>query len=405
MRNPSKQALVAGLLVCVTAGISMAGAIDIPQQNARATGQADAFAAQADDASAVHYDPAGLTQLHGTSVTAGASLFLPSWEFHGAAGQEQGMHLLSLLPHAYVASDFGLDRFRFGLGVNNNSGLNESWGTSGPLQELIQRGHIYNIDIAPTVAFAINDHLSIGSAFNIYYGQLELYRSAVLGPAPTPLGNFHFRGQDWALGATPAIMWKIDDRNTIAAVYRSGYTMQYSGQARVGLDGRTVAGPSHGWGELAFPQTATLAYAFRPVDRLKVEADVTWTDWDVVRNITLSSQNPAFNQRIPSDWKSGFTYRLGTEYGFASHWTVRGGYAFGQNAVPSSTFSPLVPDSNYHLFAVGLGYGQDNWSIDAAYQFIYRETRHIGDSLYGPAVNGTWDNIFHVFTVSLTLKV
>ena len=50
------------------------------------------------------------------------------------------------------------------------------------------------------------------------------------------------------------------------------------------------------------------------------------------------------------------TERALTQYDFDQHWAVRGGYAFSQNAVPSTTFNPLVPDSNYHLFAVGGSY-------------------------------------------------
>lgn len=392
---------------CVLAGtrLCLGGATDVPQQGARADGQAEAFAAQADDGSAIYYDPAGLTQLHGTIYTGGGSMFFPTWSFKGTVGQEQGMHLMSLLPYGYLVSDLGTERFRFGVGLNNDFGLNEDWGTTGPLATLEQRAHLYNINIAPTLAYKINDHLSVGTAMNIYWGQLELYRAAQVAAPPAPLANFHFRGQDWALGATPSVMWKINDQNTVAAVYRSPFSMNYSGKARVGANGQALAGPSHSWAQENFPQSATLGYAFRPIDPLKLEADVVWTDWDHVKNISLTSDNPAFNQKIPSNWMSGFEYRFGVQYDLSQHWTVRGGYAFGQNAVPSSTYSPMVPDSNYHLFSLGVGYSRDFWSIDAAYQFIYRETRHIGDSGYGVLANGTWNNNFNELMVSLTLKI
>jgi len=391
--------------VLFLAAWASAGGIDIPQQGARASGQAEAFSAQADDASAIYSNPAGLTQIRGTTLTGGATAFLAAWEFHGNNGQEDGMHLPSLLPHVYIESDLGTDRFRVGLGIDNTMGLNEDWGTTSSLQTQVQRGHVYNVNIAPTVAFKINDHLSIGSAMNIYYGQLEEYRSVLLGPPPTPLGNFHFRGQDWALGATPGIFWKIDDHNTLAAVYRSGFDMKYSGQARVGAGGNALVGPNHAWAALDLPQSATIAYALHPVKPLKVEADIVWTDWHTVKNLAFTSDNPAFNQKVPASWKSGFEYRLGMQYDLTEHWAVRGGYAFGQNAIPSSTLAPLVPDSNYHLLAVGLGYSQENWGVDLAYQFIYRELRHINDSVYGAQVNGSWNNNFNILALTLTLKM
>src|SRR5689334_21365595 len=44
---------------------------------ANALGQGNAFAAEADDPSAIYYNPAGLTQLSGTQLTVGTELLLP----------------------------------------------------------------------------------------------------------------------------------------------------------------------------------------------------------------------------------------------------------------------------------------------------------------------------------------
>ncbi len=202
------------------------------------------------------------------------------------------------------------------------------------------------------------------------------------------------------------MLWKINEKNTIGLVYRSPFKMSFDGQANVKTPGIPEFGPSNAHANLNFPQMATLAYAFRPVEPLKLEADIVWTDWNVVNSIKLYSADPHFNGAMfKEDWKSGFGFRFGGQYDLTANWALRAGYAFGQNAVPGSTFSPIVPDSNYHLFAVGVGYSSGDWSIDAAYQFIYREQRHISNSISGPAVNGTWDNIFNSFMVTYTLKV
>src|ERR1700744_2233418 len=44
----------------------------IPDQGAAATARGDAFVATADDPSAIYYNPAGITQLQGTSILLGA---------------------------------------------------------------------------------------------------------------------------------------------------------------------------------------------------------------------------------------------------------------------------------------------------------------------------------------------
>ena len=62
------------LLVGVTltiASIARGGGIEVPMQDAKAAGEADAFTAQADDPSAIFYNPAGLTQIQGTQISVG----------------------------------------------------------------------------------------------------------------------------------------------------------------------------------------------------------------------------------------------------------------------------------------------------------------------------------------------
>src|ERR1035438_4359894 len=56
---------------------------DNPDQDARATGQGEAFVAQADDASAIFYNPAGLTQLKGTEITSGMMVSFPDSRLQG----------------------------------------------------------------------------------------------------------------------------------------------------------------------------------------------------------------------------------------------------------------------------------------------------------------------------------
>ena len=58
----------------------------ILDHGAAATGQGAAFSAQADDPSALHYNPAGMTQLKGIQFSAGTLLIGGSIEFKSASG-------------------------------------------------------------------------------------------------------------------------------------------------------------------------------------------------------------------------------------------------------------------------------------------------------------------------------
>jgi len=373
------------------------------QQGARASGQAEAFAAQADDPSAIWYNPAGLTQLEGNHFAGGGYLVVPDEHFEGPAGRAS-MHQLSFLPHVYVESDLGLDNFRFGLGINNVFGLHEDWGHSGPLETIFTKGHLYLINIEPTVAYKITDSLSVGVGLNVYYGSLDIEHKQPLGPPPIPLGNFRVHGTDTAVGASPGLMWKIDERNTLAAFYHTPFTLDIRGPADVTGARIPTIGPSRSTASVNIPQIAGIGYAVRPVPQLKLEADAVWSNWSTLQQIRLHSSNPAFNAAIPTLYHDSWSFRFGTQYDLTKNWSIRGGYAYGTAAAPEATFSPLVPDSNYHLFSAGLGYSTDTWSIDAAYLFIFRETRNITDSINAPFVDGKWNTNMQGFMVTLGLK-
>src|SRR6476619_3581511 len=71
-----KRVMVAASLAftCLSPTVASAGAIRIFDQSASGTAQSGAFAAQADDPSAVYFNPAGLTQLRGVQTSFGVML-------------------------------------------------------------------------------------------------------------------------------------------------------------------------------------------------------------------------------------------------------------------------------------------------------------------------------------------
>ncbi|HEV2294508.1 MAG TPA: TonB-dependent receptor [Tepidisphaeraceae bacterium] len=396
---------IVSLVVAAAAAPAFGGGFEVPMQNARAAGQADAFIVQADDASAVWYNAAGLAQLQGTEAMVGGVGLFSNWDFHADQGASQSMNDFALLPHLYLSSDLGTERLRVGIGINNSFGLSEDWGDSGPLRFIVDDAQLAAINISPAVAYKLNERLSFGLALNVYYADLSLDRQVLLGAPPTPEGRFHINGNDWAVGYTPSVLWKINQRHAIGAFYRSPVKLNLEGEAEVELGGAPIAGPSRTNLPIALPQQIGIGYAVRPTKPLKIEANVIWTDWGSLDRLRIGSENPLFDDsRIPADWRSGFTYRLGAQYELTDNWTVRAGYAYGDNAVPEATFTPIVPDSDYHLMALGVGYGIERWSLDLAYQLIYRESRDIEHSALSPTIDGEWENAIHTVCLSAVYR-
>src|SRR5206468_829793 len=113
-------------------------------------------------------------------------------------------------------------------------------------------------------------------------------------------------GTDWALGVTPSVRWQIDERNAVAAYYRSPVGFNFNGRARV-IDPGVIPeiGPSRTHSTLDLPQSIGLGYTTRLGERLKLEGDVIWTDWHVTDRLAIHSSDPTFNgQTLEAHWKS-----------------------------------------------------------------------------------------------------
>ena len=210
------------------------------------------------------------------------------------------------------------------------------------------------------------------------------------------------------LGATVGLMWRINDQHTLAAVYRSPFSIDMHGTAKTSNAGPfTTAGDASAGFD--FPQSVAVGYAFRPTKKWKLEVDIDWTNWGVLNTVRLQSANPVFagdpRSTIPFNWKDSFFYEFGTQYDLDEHWTLRGGYIFSENTVPDSTFSPLVPDSDRHVFSVGFGYRSGRFEGNLTYQYSLSENRTVpGTGALGPTVAGKWESDAHAIMFTSAIR-
>ncbi len=398
----------AALAIVIGTGVPVGFALGFrnPDQDARATGQGEAFVAQADDASAIYYNPGGLTQIHGTEVTSGAYLDFPNSQLKGA-GSGGEMDTMSYIPHLYLATDFGVTNspWRAGVGVNVPFGNRAVYASNGPLQYLVTHDELQVINIQPTVAYKFNEHLSLGVGLNIYDATVELNQHYL-----APANDVDFNADGLALGATAGLMWMITPQHTIGVVYRSPFTVNLKGTAGVSIPADDIHTSNSAEATIPFPQCVAAGYAFRPIPKLKLEADIDWTDWSTLHTVVLNAPGSGVNgEKTPFNWYDSFYYEFGAQYNVDSHWTVRGGYIYSENTVPNSTFSPTAPDNDRHVFSVGLGYSTKLFSIDLAYQYSYSPDRTVSSSPTRvtnglAAADGTWETSANAVMLTTSLK-
>lgn len=431
----------------------------IQGQGAAASGMGNAFTAQADDPSAVHYNPAGMTQLRGVQNMFGALILGGPTTFTSptganATGDRGGSVAWPPPGHLYLTGnlkDMGIPNLvgipevaeflsdvTVGIGVTTPFGSLSQYPLNGPFRTASTYATIPLIDIKPTIAYKVNDQLSLGVGMDIYtfsglFGEGQLEQKSIWpGGLGVPAGSqVELYGKDTALGFNTSFMYtpfRNDEGKpllNIGGVYRS--------QGRLDLKGQFLSNGGRvadAYASYVLPPVYSLGVALWPVRDVehewKLEADVDYVGWDVNQNVDVRLSNGGFISQ-QQQWRNAFNVMAGTEYRWLKlekmpNWEIaaRAGYTNLQTQVPDSTFNPGTPSADVHIPSVGVGFlcrgsakflgfitcgGSSKYlpkaiGLDLSYQYALYENRTIAGN-GNPTVNGTYKTEVHVGGFSL----
>ena len=156
--------------------------------------------------------------------------------------------------------------------------------------------------------------------------------------------------------------------------------------------------------DFPFPQTAVGGISYRPTPKWNVEFDVDWTDWSRLQTLVVS---PTPVGPVPDalNWESSFLFEWGVTRYFDHGWRVSGGYIYSQNSVPDKDFNPSVPDSDRHIFSIGVGRTYKKFSWDASYQLSWGPTRTVSGSTPSPTSGQSADGRYEFLANAISLSI
>jgi long-chain fatty acid transport protein len=447
-------AFVAALTVCVFPllyGPVLAQVPRIQGQGTAASGMGNAFSAQADDPSALHYNPAGMTQLRGVEFMTGALLSGGTTTFTSptgvtATGDRDGSLAWPPPTHLYLTAnlkDLGIRAFgdlTAGIGMTVPFGSVTRWPNDGPFRTATTFNTLPLLDIKPTVAYRLTNDLSIGLGADIYtfsglFGEGHVERKSVWpgGGGIAAGAQVELFGADTAAGLNASLLYtalRNPDGKPLAnigIVYRSQATLHLNGA--VLANGAKV---SDATATFVLPQVFTGAIAIWPVRNhereWKLEVDVDYVGWKSVRNLDVHLANGGTIPQ-PLNWRSTYAVMLGTEHRWLAmeslpSWEValRAGYTTQPTQMPDFGFDPGVPSADVHIVGTGLGLvckeqgkflglftcgevGVDVLKpkligLDLSYQAaLYEDRTVVGNR--NPTVNGTYKSVLHTGGISI----
>ena len=384
-------ALLLGGMTIFLSGDACAVGLRLPNQDPEAIARGNAFAATADNPSAIYYNPAGISQLEGDQIRVGLYLISADTKYTSPSGVEaQTDTSLQPVPQLYYTHAFGETPITVGLGVYAPYGLGMDWGDSPPFAAIAQKGKLLYATVNPVIAWRLHSTLSLAIGPTINYAEADLQNA-----------SFKFKGDDLGFGFNAGLLWQPHEKWSFGLNYHSATDMNLQGSSEFpAFPGTSTSTDA----KVHFPLFASAGVSFRPTTNWNIEVNVDWTDWDSLNTVNFDRQGVGPLPVVPFafNYQSSWMYEFGVTRQLGNGWFVSVGYIYSENSIPDADFNPLVPDSNLSLGSVGFGHHGQRWDWAFGYHFAHGN-RDV-TSANNPLADGSYKTFNNAFNLSATFK-
>jgi len=408
------------LFVVVTllySSTALAGGMFLPARGTRALGRGGAFTANINDGSALYYNPTGLVDIDDWSFLVNGALVLQraGYDRVDSGGNPQPhvdgqMNILPLPTLALTYKPRGI-RGRWltlagGIWVPY-LGLN-SWPENGPQRysNITINGSVIAVgELA--AGFRIKEWFWLGAGFELmflkFHSRVMLSACSELNCAPEDPG-FDSLTQLDTTGVTPSGVigaifalpkFRIGINVQLPFFVRSSGTVH----SRLPTDPFFANAELHGDSvslDFDLPVTLRIGGEWRPIPRLRLEADFDYEAWSMQKNFTVQPHG-VYISGVPGignyylntmylvrGLKDTVAVHLGAEAILVPKriggMVMRLGWAIETSAAPDETASVLTPDALRNLLTFGLGLILGPVRLDAGYAHVFFTDRNVTNS-------------------------
>lgn len=407
------------IAVIVVATALYGGGWQINEHGARSMGFGGAWASRALDLSAMYSNAAGLTNMKGINVMLGGTIIMPSSKFQGpgAATTVTEMKSQTFFPPNLYGSYQVNEKLFVGLGVFAPFGLGTEWDPNWVGRRLSVKSDMQVIYVNPTVAYKINDQLSVGGGISLVFGSVELsYRvptySSLAPPTPSATDGTASLEADasTAVSFNLGVLYKFNDKLSVGASYRTLADVEFKGTAKfTGMSALQTFFPGgDGSAKLPMPSNLQIGVSYQVMPKLVAAFDFQYVGWSAYEKLEVKIANgPASPLGVlqtspaPSvqNYDDGMLYRFGAEYEVNDKLMVRGGLVFDMTPQPTEKMEPRLPDWDKTDVTLGAGYKvNENITVDVAYMMILSTGRYGGSA----AFNGLYTSGANLFAANVS---
>lgn len=403
---------MAGSLLLASTQVS-AGGIFIYEAGQEGNGLANAgSAALAKDPSVLMSNPAGLTQLKGTQVSANAQVILGDIKFSRDADNQfdgnEGGNALQYLPGASLFISHRIDdRSAIGFGMYGNFGLALNYDDDWAGRYFTQEAAIIGVSFQPTLAYKFTDDLSFGIGPRImlgYYRTEMAINNNLLGVLDRPDGQLEYKDTDVGTGVNLGLLYQLSPRTAVGLAYTSKVKLEFEDSPHV----RNISNPIINAGlnrlnvdslelDLNVPQTVTASIAHDLNEQWKLLGSLGWQDWSDFGDVgvDVDANGGGVSRTVDRRYKDTWHASVGAMYQATRQvrWSV--GVGYDSSAVDDKDRTVDNPMGEAWRLATGVNYQvEDGLDVHLAYTLVWLGDMDVDQtkSRSGNALSGTYKN-------------
>jgi long-chain fatty acid transport protein len=334
-------------------------------------------------------NPAGLTELKGTQISANGQLILGDMRFSRDSNNQfngnEGGNALKYLPGAsFFVSHQIDDRSAIGFGMYGNFGLALDYDDDWAGRYFNQEAAIIGVSFQPTLAHKFTDDLSIGIGPRIMYGYYRnetAINNNLLGLRDSSDGQLEYKDTDVGAGINLGLLYRVSERTRIGLAYTSKIDLEFKDSPSV----RKVDNPIINAAlrrldvdslelDMSVPQTVLLSVAQDLDPQWKLLGSLGWQDWSEFGEIGVEvDANAADVSRTANrQYKDTWHASIGTQYQATPRlrWSV--GLGYDSSAVEDKDRTVDNPMGDAWRVATGINYQiEDGLDLHAAYTLVW----------------------------------
>ena len=400
------------MLSSLPAAKAYASGVNMEGLGIRAMGMGSAFIGLADDASAVFWNPAGLSQLKGAGYMFGiysmtAKVDAGNGVSNKSLGGDYDPNKGDLFPGFYPSEPSSFDddeelwlgaatmpsflifknygRYTLAGGMFGVGGAYSSYNDKifDPVTGAEIEGDVFAIlgmmSVNGSVGYQVTNKLSVGVGVDLL---INIWRGDVhkdyVAPDPTLDYNYDAQIRKWGYGfqGNFGMLYKFNEQWSVGATYRTGSNIKLKGDTRISLKGGSAIDPfktnekSDGYTDFEYGASWGVGVAYKPTKKLTFTYDYRENDWSDFKwpGSNAKFDKPGkFLQNIDEDpgWTRAHGYSVGTEYLLNDKITLRAGYTNEASGVPSEFENPTtITLGDIQIANVGMGIQYETWKVD-----------------------------------------